>query len=260
MPFIQVNGIDIYYRITGEGEPLLLIHGHGSSSRDWEYQVDYFAKDYQVITVDIRGCGKSSKPAGPYSLGLFAVDLAALLDKLDTGVVHVLGISMGGMIAFELALGFPQLVKSMVIVNGYPETRIETWNERLMVLRRFLMLDLLGMKNTGKLLGKLLFIKPEQEGLRKLFVQRWAENDKRAYRESLKALINWDVEAQLGEIQCPVLVVASDDDYLPLKEKRAYTAKIPNARLVVIDDARHAVTVEKPDEFNKVVKEFLAKL
>ena len=260
MPTMLVNGIDIFYQITGEGETLLLIHGHGSSSRDWEYQVDYFAKDYRVITVDVRGCGKSSKPTGPYSLHLFAEDIAALLETLEIGAVHVVGISMGGMIAFELALGYPQLMKSMVVVNGYPETRIETWNEWLMVLRRFLMLDLLGMKNTGKLLGRVLFIKPEQEGLRKLFVQRWAENDRRAYRKSLKAIINWDVEARLGEIQCPVLVVASDEDYLPLDEKRAYTAKMPNARLVVIDDARHAVTVEKPDEFNAVVKEFLAKL
>ena len=234
MPAMLVNGIDIYYQIIGDGEPLLLIHGHGSSSRDWEYQVDYFAKDYRVITVDVRGCGKSSKPSGPYSLRLFAEDVAALLDKIDIGIAHVVGISMGGMIAFELALGFPQLVKSMVVVNGYPETRVETWNERLMVLRRFLMLDLLGMRNTGKLLSRLLFIKPEQENLRRLFVQRWAENDRRAYRASLNALINWDVEARLGEIQCPVLVVASDEDYLPLEEKRAYTAKIPHAKLVVI--------------------------
>ena len=260
MPTMHVNGIDVYYQIAGEGELLLLIHGHGSSSRDWEYQVEYFAKDYRVITVDVRGCGKSSKPSGPYSLRLFAEDIAALLEKLDIGAAHVVGISMGGMIAFELALGFPQLVKSMVVVNGYPETRIETWNERLMVLRRFLMLDLLGMRKTGELLSKVLFIKLEQENLRNLFVERWAENDRRAYRESLKALINWDVEARLGEIQCPVLVVASDDDYLPLEEKRAYTKKMPRAKLTVVEDARHAVTVEKPDVFNVIVEEFLAEI
>jgi len=258
MPTVRINGIDIYYQVTGYGEPLLLIHGHGSSSRDWEYQVDYFAKDYQVITMDVRGCGRSSKPAGPYSLHLFAEDIAALLEELDVGAAHVVGISMGGMIAFELVLGFPQLVKSMVVVNGYPETRVETWKERLMVFRRFLMLDLFGMRKTGKILSKILFIKPEQDELRKLFVQRWAENDKRAYRESLKALINWDVEARLGEIQCPVLVVASDEDYLPLEEKRAYAANIPYAKLVVIEDARHAVIVENPDRFNAVVRDFLA--
>jgi 3-oxoadipate enol-lactonase len=96
----------------------------------------------------------------------------------------------------------------------------------------------------------------KQAGLRVWFVERWAENDRHAYRASLKSVVGWDVEARLGEIQCPVLVVASDEDYLPLEEKRAYTARKPRARLVVIEDARHAVTVEKPEEFNAVVGEF----
>lgn len=257
MPKIHVNDIDIYYEVTGAGEPLLLIHGHGSSSRDWEMQVPHFAEAYRVITFDVRGCGHSSKPKGPYSLRLFAKDAAALLQALDAGSAHIAGISMGGMIGFELALGFPELVKSLTVVNSYPEMRVETWHERMMVARRFLMLDLFGMRKTGELLSRILFIKPEQEGLRKLFVERWAENDKRAYRESLKAIVGWDVEARLGEILCPVLIVASDNDYLPLEEKQAYKKKIPNSKLTVIEDARHAVTVEHPKEFNKVLGNFL---
>lgn len=260
MPKVHVNDIDIYYEATGKGEPLLLIHGHGSSSRDWEMQVPYFAKSYRVITFDVRGCGRTSKPKGPYSLRLFAEDTAALLKALDIGPAHIVGISMGGMIGFELALGFPKLVNSLTVVNSYPEVRVETWRERWMVARRFLMLDLLGMRKTGKILSRVLFIKPEQDNLRNLFVQRWAENDKRAYRESLKAIVGWDVETQLGEIQCPVLVVASDEDYLPLEEKQAYVSKIPNAKLTVIKDARHAVTVERPEEFNSVLGEFLSSI
>ena len=109
----------------------------------------------------------------------------------------------------------------------------------------------------GMLLSKILFIKPEQEELRKVFVEHWAGNDKRAYRESLKAILNWDVETRLGEIECPVLVVGSDDDYLPLEEKRAYTTKFPIGKMVVIEDARHAVTAERPEQLNRVVDEFL---
>ena len=257
MPTIQVNDIDVYYEVVGEGEPLLFIHGHGSSSRDWEYQISHFSKSYRVITFDIRGCGRSSKPKGPYSLRLFAEDAAALLHELSIDSAHVVGISMGGMVAFEFVLGFPKLVKSLTLVNSYPETRVETWSERWMVLRRFLMLDLLGMRKTGQLLSNALFIKPEHDSLRNLFVQRWAENDRRAYRLALKAVVNWDVEARLGEIQCPVLVVASDGDFLPLEEKHAYSKKMRNARISVIEDARHAVTVEKPEEFNKILEGFL---
>lgn len=257
MPIVHVNDIDLYHEITGTGEPLLLIHGHGSSSRDWEMQTDFFSKKYQVITYDVRGFGRSSKPGGRYSIRLFAEDTAALLQNLEAHPVHVIGISMGGMIAFELALGYPQLVKSMVIVNSYPEMRVETWKERLMVWRRFLIADLLGMRKTGEILGKILFIKPEQDELRRLFVERWSKNDRRAYHRSLKAIVGWDVEARLGEIHCPVLVVASEEDYLPMEEKQVYVNKMPNARLVVIRDARHAVTVEKPEEFNHLVEQFL---
>ena len=258
MPTLAVNDIELYYEVNGAGEPLLLIHGHGSSTRDWVYQVEYFRKGYQVITVDMRGSGHSSKPKGPYSLRLFAEDTAAFLKKLDIAPAHVVGISMGGMVALELTLGFPHLVKSLVLVNSYPEMRVETWYERMMAVQRFLMLDLLGIRRMGMILSKILFIKPEQEQLRRLFIEHWAENDPRAYRENLKAIINRDVEARLGEIKCPVLVVASDEDYLPLAEKRTYTAKFPNGKLVVIEDARHAVTAERPEQFNQIVEEFLS--
>jgi pimeloyl-ACP methyl ester carboxylesterase len=260
MPILPVNGIDLYYEITGNGEPLLLIHGHGSSTRDWAYQVDHFAKKYQVITLDMRGFGRSSKPRGPYSIRMFAEDTAAFLQKIESAPAHVMGISMGGMIALELALGFPHRVKSLVLINTYPEMRVETWREMMMVWRRFLVLDLFGVRRMGMLLSKILFIKPEQEELRKTFIEHWAENDRRAYRESLKAIVNWDVESRLGEIRCPVLVVASDEDYLPLEEKRVYTTKFPTGKLVVIEDARHAVTAERPEQLNGIVDEFLTQI
>jgi pimeloyl-ACP methyl ester carboxylesterase len=109
----------------------------------------------------------------------------------------------------------------------------------------------------GAALASRLFPKPEQADLKALFTKRWAENDKRAYRASLSALVGWDVESHIPEVRCPVLVVASDQDYFPLEEKQAYVNKIPNARLEVIEDARHAVTAEKPEELNAVINKFL---
>ena len=257
MPFLNLSNLKLYYKITGNGQPLLLIHGLGSSSRDWEKQVPVFAKKYQVITLDLRGHGQTDKPSGPYSIGMFADDTVALIRELDIAPPHLVGISMGGMVAFDLAVRFPELLRSLTIVNSYPEMRVETLWEHLQVWRRVLFLELLGMRGTGILLGKHLFPKAEQHELRELFVSRWAENDKRTYRESLRAIFNWDVERHLGKINCPVLVVASDGDYMPLDEKRAYTAKLPNAKLVVIKDARHAVTAEQPEQFNMILNEFL---
>jgi len=257
MSTFNLPDVDLYYEDFGGGPPLLLIHGLGSSSRDWEKQVPFFANDYRVITLDMRGHGRSGKPPGPYSINMFANDTASLVREMETGPLHVVGISMGGMVGFDLAITFPDLLRSLTVVNGYPETRVETFKERLQVWRRFLFLELLGMRGNGVMLSRHLFPKPEQRDLRELFVERWAENDKRAYRESLRAIINWDVEARLGEITCPVLVVASAHDYMPLEEKEAYAAKLPDARLVVIEDARHAVTAERPEQFNVVLGEFL---
>lgn len=257
MPTFNCADSQIYYEITGEGPGLLLIHGLGSSSRDWEKQVPVFARKYQVITLDLRGHGQSSKPPGPYSIRLFAKDTAALVRELGIQPLHIVGISMGGMVAFELAIHYPEIVRSLVIVNSYPEVRVETLKEHWLAWRRFLILELLGVRGTGVLLSRHLFPRPEQEELRALFVKRWAENDKRAYRESLRAIINWDVEAELGKINCPVLVVASDQDYMPLDEKKAYAAKIAGAQLVVIENAHHAVTAECPEQFNAALGDFL---
>jgi len=260
MPVLQLQDLALYYEVTGDGSPLLLIHGLGSSSRDWEMQIEPFAKDYQVITLDLRGHGQSGKPPGPYSIRMFAEDTAALVRRIDILPAHVVGISMGGMVAFELAVHFPQLLRSLTIVNSYPEMRVETLQEHLQVWRRFLILELLGMRGMGRMLGGRLFPFPEQSDLRETFVSRWAQNNKRAYRESLRAILNWDVESRLGEIDCPVLVVASDQDYVSVEEKRVYTAKIPNAKLVIIEDARHAVTAERPDQFNTVLRDFLTSI
>jgi pimeloyl-ACP methyl ester carboxylesterase len=255
---MHINDIDLYYESTGEGEPLLLIHGLGSSTRNWELQVKHFSERYRVITYDLRGHGRSSKPPGPYFMQSFANDTTGLLNRLGIQVAHVVGVSMGGMIAFELAVRYPDLLKSLVIANSYPEMRVETAREHLEKWQRLLILELLGVRALGKVLSRRLFARPEQLALRRTFVERWAQNDKRAYKACLRAILGWDVEARLGEIRCPVLVVASDRDYWPLEGKQAYTAKMPAARLVVIGDARHAVCVEKPEEFNRVLEEFLS--
>ncbi|MEJ2738596.1 MAG: alpha/beta fold hydrolase, partial [Dehalococcoidia bacterium] len=89
MPFKRINDIDIYYEEHGEGEPLLLIHGLGSSTRDWELQVPVLSEHYRVITVDLRGHGQTAKPKEPYSINLFADDTFKLLDALHALPAHI---------------------------------------------------------------------------------------------------------------------------------------------------------------------------
>jgi 3-oxoadipate enol-lactonase len=257
MPVLPLRDINLYYEIAGQGDPVVFIHGLGSSARDWEYQVPFFAPRYRVVVFDVRGHGRSDKPPGPYSVPLFAQDAAALIRALEAAPAHVVGISMGGMIALQLAVDEPALVRSLVVVNSGPELVVRTFRERLMILQRFLIVRLLGMRKMGEVLSQRLFPRPDQAPLRQMFVERWAENDPRAYREAMRALVGWSVADRLGDIRCPTLVIASDQDYTPVSAKEAYVARMPNARLVVIPDAHHAVTVERPEEFNQVLLDFL---
>ena len=87
--------------------------------------------------------------------------------------------------------------------------------------------------------------------------QRWAENDRRAYFDSLLALEGWSVQEQLGSIKCPTLIVASDQDYTPVNYKEWYAAKMPDAKLAVIEDSRHVAPMDQPDRFNEVISSFL---
>ncbi len=258
MPKIQSNGINLYYEIHGEGQPLLFIHGLGSSARDWELQVEEFAKSYKVITFDLRGHGQSDKPAGPYTMSMFAADTVGLLKALGVESPHVVGLSLGGGVAFQMAVDASLPLKSLVIVNSAPELLVRTFKDRLMVWQRVAIVKLLGMRKMGEVLSKRMFIKPEQEDIRKVFVERWAENDQRAYLNSMRALVGWSVSARIGSIRVPTLVIAAGQDYSPLSAKEAYTAQIPGARLAVISDSRHATPVEHPQEFNQVLQRFLS--
>ena len=260
MSTLHANSIDIYYEKIGDGQPILLIHGLGSSSRDWKMQVPSFSKKYQVISFDLRGHGQSQKPPGPYSMSLFAKDTAELVKSLGLAPVHVVGISLGGMIAFQLALDHPELVKSLVIVNAGPEVVVRTLKDRWQVFFRFAIVYLLGMRKMGEVLSKRLFPKEEQTSLRDLFVERWAENDMQAYLNTLRAIVGWNVTDQIHKINLPTLVVAAEHDYTPVSTKEAVVAKMPQAKLVVVENSRHATPVDSPERFNELVLSFLSEL
>ena len=258
MSSILVNGIEVEYQIFGEGEPLLLVHGLGSCGKDWELQTSVFSDRYQVIVYDVRGHGMSEKPRGPYSVPLFAKDCAALLQSLGIEQVHVVGISMGAMIALQLSIDFPHLVRSLVVVNIGAELIIRSFKDFYQFWQRLLIIRLVGMRRLGKVLSKRLFPKPEQENLRKLFVERCAQNDSRAYRDTLKGLVGWSVTDTLHQISCPTLIVAAEYDYTPLHEKQIFLEQIPNVQLAVMENAHHGAPMEKPEEFNQLLASFLS--
>ncbi len=259
MPYASANNISLYYEIQGEGSPLVFLHGLGSSIKDWENQINYFAKKYQVITPDLRGHGKSDKPKEHYSVPLFSADITQFIKTVVNQPVHLIGHSLGGMVAFQLAIDHPELLKSLTIINSGPSVIFPSLISRVRFLMRLLSVRLFGMHQISHALAKMLFPNPQQLSLRTQFIHRWMENDPHAYLNSLHAFHDWDVTAKLSSIKCPTLIVGSDHDYTPIAYKDFYTRLIPNAELAIIPNSYHMANLDQPDEVNKALDNFLTK-
>lgn len=260
MSFFDYDGCQLHYEEYGQGAPLLLVHGLGSSTLDWEEQTSVLAAHYRVIAIDLRGHGRSDKPVEHYSIAGFAEDVAALIEHLKLEPVHLVGISMGGMIGFQLGVERPELLRSLTIVNSGPEVKAKSLNDCVQIAKRWSLSRLLSLETIAKGLGKLLFPKPEQVELRLKIERRWPRNDKRAYLSSLDAIIGWGVRDRLSNISCPVLVISGDRDYTSVASKEAYVAQLSDARLVVIADSRHATPMDQPALFNAQLLSFLGAL
>ncbi|MDG1582756.1 alpha/beta hydrolase [Pseudomonas sp. GOM6] len=260
MSYFEHAGCQLHYEDRGQGEPVLLVHGLGSSIQDWEYQIPHLQRHYRVVAIDLRGHGRSGKPRERYSISQFAADVAALIEHLGLQQVHLVGISMGGMVGFQLGVDQPQLLRSLTIVNSSPEVKAKSAADWWMLAKRWTLSRVLSLNSIAKGLARLLFPHPEQAELRAKVEQRWPQNDKRAYLASLDAIIGWGMRERLHSITCPTLVISGDRDYTPVSLKEAYVAEMPNARLLVIERSRHATPMDQPQRFNAALDEFLAQV
>jgi 3-oxoadipate enol-lactonase len=260
MPKLHTRDIDIYYEITGEGEPLLLIHGLGSSMQGWQMQVPVFSAHYRVITFDLRGHGRSDKPLERYNISMFAADTAELMKSLGIPSAHVVGFSLGGMVGFQLCLDAPDMVKSLVVVNspvtGYKQ---QSLREGFQSWKHFTRVHLTGIGRERQPNGEQLSPEQDDEQWQQTLTERFGINNMLAQANSFWAILKGNLTDDLSLINCPTLVIASDDDYVPVSVKSAYVSRIPGAEMVVIPNSRHAVTIEQSERFNTVLLDFLSK-
>ena len=155
MPTHNIEGTNIHFQDRGSGPALVLLHGLGSSGLDWEYQYPHFEEHFRIIAPDLRGFGQSDKPDGPYFVARQAADVVALLDHLGISEVALLGFSMGGAIAFELAASHPQLVRQLIIVNSSTSFVTDHWRKQLEVFVRKSVIRLLGVPQLAKLIARM---------------------------------------------------------------------------------------------------------
>ena len=256
MGVLRVEGARLWFQQAGAGAPLVLLHGLGASSADWEYQVPEFARGYQVVAPDFRGHGASDR-SGEYGVARFAADTWALLDHLKLRAPTLVGHSMGGAVAMQMALDRPGAVPRLVLANTLPSFLADTPAKRAMLWLRLIMMGLLGPRRMSEIMTRRLYPHPGQAKLRARVAKRNARNDRNAYLASIRALTRWSVRDRLRELAMPVLVLASEHDYFEGDEVDRFLAALPDGRLRRFAGARHGLPLEQPEVFNRAVLEFL---
>lgn len=260
MAWIDLNGVQAWYEEHGSGEPLLLLHGLGSSSADWLLQIPVFSSHWHVIAPDLRGHGRTPLPDSGLTIEQMAIDMIELLERLDAHPAHVLGLSMGGCVALALALARPDEVRSLILVNTGAAIRL-SGRRYLRGLARVIALLLGGPPAMARLVARGLFPDPEQALLRREAAARLSQVDVRAYLGAVRSLLRFDVRPRLAEIRCPTLVIAgAADETLGPQPTRYLADHPPNARLTIIPRSRHVTPVDQPEAFNRTVLNFLEEI
>jgi len=259
MPTVTVNATDLFYERSGAGPPLLLIHGLGSSGDDWAFQREDFARSHTLILPDLRGSGRSAKPAGPYSIAQFAKDLWALLDVLGIMYTDILGFSLGGAVALEMALTGPARTRRLILCNALANYRTDTWGKWLEAHVQLVLVRTLGLRRTARLIANRLFPHEDQAPKRRRVIDVLGANPRAAYLATIHALIGWSALERLSDLRCQTLIIAADRDYTPLADKRAEAAHFPQVEFVVMSGSRHGTPFDSTKQFNACVLDFLAR-
>jgi pimeloyl-ACP methyl ester carboxylesterase len=262
--FADANGGRLYYEVYGEGEPLLLIMGLGANHLAWTAQVPVYAREFRVIVFDNRGTGQSDFPEGvDYTIPLLADDSAALLDFLGVDAAHVYGVSMGGMIAQEMALRHPEKVRSLILGATWPggPHAVASEPEALQALiDQGSAVDSVVSPALLDLLFSPDYLAEHGSELLQNF-QRMADYPRtspEAYMAQLRAAARYDTYDRLPDIAAPTLVLhGTDDPLLPPGNARILAERIPGAKLVLFEGARHAYLLEKQAEADAAVLDFL---
>jgi pimeloyl-ACP methyl ester carboxylesterase len=264
MPKVTVNGIALNYVETGSGDPLVLIMGFGGDHLAWAFQTPAFAERFRVIAFDNRGAGQSDVPDVPYTTRMMADDTVGLLDALGIDRAHVLGVSMGGMIAQEVALNHPERVRSLQLhctlarPDRYLTALMESWRT---VRTR------VSAEEWLRFVAPWLFA-PGTYAERPEFVETVIQTGLAnpnpftltGFLRQGDAVRSHDTLDRLGKVRHPTLVsVAADDILVPPRFARALAAAVPGAELRVLDGAGHCYFWERADAFNAMCLDFLGR-
>jgi 3-oxoadipate enol-lactonase len=261
MPTISVGDIDIHYALEGDGEEtVVLVNGLADDLTTWDFQVPaLLAAGYRVLRFDNRGIGATSKPAGPYSSAQLAADTKGLVDALGITGFHLMGVSMGGMIAQSYAITYPGDLKSVTLACTYAapgpfcSRMFAMWGDMAPVLGvPFVMRDVTLWAFTLD-----FFRRREAELAEFETAMRYLDMPVHAYLAQLAVIQHHDTTADLANIAVPTLVLAGEQDILiPVALSEELCKGIPGAQWRT-SPGGHGCMWEHPDAFNEAFLDFL---
>ena len=268
MSMAPVNGINLYYEITGTGDPLIFCHEFAGDSRSWEPQVRYFARRYQVITYNARGYPPSDVPddVSAYSQAMAMADIVGLMQHLNISQAHLVGLSMGGYAVLHFGLNHPDMARSLVVGGcGYGSVAEDREKFQRDVEQTAQRIERDGMPAMAEVYSRgptrVQFSDKDPRGWQE-FAEQLAElstlgaaltfRGVQAQRPSV-----YELEAQMRQLQVPTLVITGDEDEPCLEPALLMKRAIPTAGLVVLPKSGHTINLEEPDAFNRAVDDFL---
>jgi pimeloyl-ACP methyl ester carboxylesterase len=273
MPLTKVGNTRINYYTVGSGKPLVFISGLGADNNCWLYQIPDFKEYFKIIVFDNRGIGKSKGSFGQYSIKMMADDAIGLLKNLDIERAHIIGSSMGGMIAQELAINYPNYVDKLVLCSTFakPQNMMEIIKKGLHEILGHHVDDIFEIPHHN-----IVFEKFFNFFLQQVFSENYLINNKHIIEELLqknlskitfmetflkqvRAIRKHDSVDRLDCIKAETLVITGTEDKLVSPECSDIIAdRIQNSKLIKVKQAEHGWHFEKPDVFKKIILDFLS--
>jgi 3-oxoadipate enol-lactonase len=262
MPRMPANRQELYYEVHGEGEPLLCVMGLAADTLAWLPQVPAFSARHRTVIFDNRDVGQSSLADGSYEIADMAQDALALADGLELESFNLLGVSMGGAIAQEMALAAPERIRTLTLAvsfagsGAYGLMRSQTWGSRVQ-----------GMTLEQRVDELLLLTMSEKwfedagtvEWLRGVLLNHPHPQPPEAFARQLDASGRFDARDRLATLEMPVHVIGAERDILvPVWKSEEIAGLIPGSKYTVLEGAPHSVQLEHPEEFNGAVLDFIA--
>ncbi|HKP20870.1 MAG TPA: alpha/beta fold hydrolase [Thermoleophilaceae bacterium] len=261
MAIAEVNGQKLYYEVHGEGEPLLCVAGLTCDTLVWIPQIQAFSAAHRTVIFDNRDAGQSSMANGEYEIADMAQDALALADHLELDSFHLLGVSMGGMIAQEIACRAPERVRTLTLAvsipagGAYARRVAEVWSARVAQISHEQHVDELILLNHSE--G--FFENPDMvEFIRTAMLNNPHPQPPEAFARQLAACGRHDARDRLGSLTMPVQVIGGEYDILlPVWKSRELADLIPGSKLTVLPGAPHGLSIEHAEEFNALVLDFI---